>query len=84
MIVIRGVNIYHAKDIAFCAIKFNCGCGGGDVFICSKLVENVTLSVLAVLCLLSKSRRFCAWKDIVPARGDQRKEASTTRAVLES
>ncbi|HOA74272.1 MAG TPA: hypothetical protein PL151_02610 [Phycisphaerae bacterium] len=68
MIVIRGINIYHAKDIAFCAIKFNCGCGGGDVFICSKLIENVTLSLLAVLCLLSGTARFCLAKNIIPPR----------------
>jgi len=68
MIIIRGVNIHEAKDIAFCAIRFNCGCGGGDVFICSKIVENVTLAILAVVTLVSGSRRFCLCKNVVPDR----------------
>ncbi len=66
MIVIRGLRIYHAQDIAFCAIKFNCGCGGGDVFICHKIPENVTLGCLAMLTLASGSRRFCLRKNIIP------------------
>jgi len=68
MIILRGVNILGAKDIAFCAIKFNCGCGGGDVFICSKIVENVMLTLLALLCLLSGTARFCLFKHVIPAR----------------
>lgn len=68
MIIIRGVNIYNAKEIAFCAIKFNCGCGAGDVFICSKIVENATLTVLALFTLLSKADRFCLRKNLIPAR----------------
>lgn len=68
MIVIRGVSIYNAKDIAFCAIKFNCGCGGGDVFICGKIAENVTLTLLAVVCLLSRSNRLAVKARLVPAK----------------
>jgi uncharacterized membrane protein YphA (DoxX/SURF4 family) len=67
MIIIRGVNIYQAKDIAFCAIRFNCGCGGGDVFVCNKIVENVTLILLAVVCLISGSARWCLRKELIPA-----------------
>lgn len=29
--------------IPFCAVKFDCGCGTGEVFICRKLVENTLL-----------------------------------------
>lgn len=86
MIVIRGVNIYHAKDIAFCAIRFNCGCGGGDVFICNKIVENVLLTLLAGVCLVSASTRWCLWKGIgagdrpVPPRdGTERAEDGSMR-----
>lgn len=68
MIVIRGVNIYNAKDIAFCAIQFNCGCGGGEVFICNKFVENTTLMLLAVYCLVSQADRFCARKNVIRFR----------------
>jgi uncharacterized membrane protein YphA (DoxX/SURF4 family) len=68
MITIRGVNIYQAKDIAFCAIQFNCGCGGGEVFICNKIVENATLTLLAVVCLFSKADRFCVRKNVIRLR----------------
>lgn len=67
MIVIRGLRIHSAQDIPFCAIRFNCGCGGGDVLICHKIPENLALTFLALLSLVSKSRRFCLKKDIVPA-----------------
>jgi uncharacterized membrane protein YphA (DoxX/SURF4 family) len=66
MIIIRGLRIYHAGAVpAFCAIKFNCGCGGGDVLICHKIPENLTLILLAVIALLSKTKRFCLRKSIV-------------------
>ena len=32
----RALAIHSAQDIAFCAIKFDCGCGTGEVFICHK------------------------------------------------
>jgi putative oxidoreductase len=58
-VLIRALGIYHAKAIAFCAIKFDCGCGAGEVYICSKLAENTALFLAAVLILISRSRRFC-------------------------
>jgi uncharacterized membrane protein YphA (DoxX/SURF4 family) len=67
MIVIRGVRVYNAQEIAFCAIKFNCGCGSGDVFICHKIAENTTLILLAIVNLFSRSRRFCLCRNILPA-----------------
>ncbi len=33
-VALRAINIYNAQDIAFCAIKFNCGCGTGEEWIC--------------------------------------------------
>src|SRR5215470_11562452 len=36
----RALAIASAEGILFCAVKFNCGCGGGDVYICQKLIEN--------------------------------------------
>jgi uncharacterized membrane protein YphA (DoxX/SURF4 family) len=64
----RALNIYNAQDIAFCAIKFDCGCGAGEVFICNKLVENSTLCLLALLTALSGSRRFCLLPRLIPQR----------------
>jgi uncharacterized membrane protein YphA (DoxX/SURF4 family) len=43
----------------FCAVKFDCGCGTGEVFICPKLVENIALLIGALIGLFSTSQRFC-------------------------
>jgi len=39
----RALALHAAGDIAFCAIKFDCGCGAGEVYICRKLFENTLL-----------------------------------------
>lgn len=43
----RALAMHAAGDIAFCAIKFDCGCGAGEVFICRKLFENTLLIALS-------------------------------------
>lgn len=68
MITLRALNIYHANDIAFCAIKFDCGCGAGEVFICRKIPENIFLWLLALCILLSRGRRWCLKKELIPVR----------------
>jgi hypothetical protein len=45
--------------IPFCAIKFDCGCGLGEVPICRKLVENVVLILLSGWLLAGSGRKFC-------------------------
>ena len=42
----------------FCAVKFDCGCGAGEVFICHKLVENAVLFLLAVWLLTGRGRQL--------------------------
>ena len=36
----RALAIHAEQGIPFCGISFDCGCGGGEVVICKKLVEN--------------------------------------------
>ena len=43
---------------SFCDVKFDCGCGTGEVFICSKMLENTALMLGALIALFSRSRRF--------------------------
>lgn len=43
----RALAIHSVRAIAFCAIKFDCGCGNGEVLICRKLAENALLILLA-------------------------------------
>jgi uncharacterized membrane protein YphA (DoxX/SURF4 family) len=55
----RGLAIAGAEGLRFCAVKFDCGCGNGEVFLCHKLAENSGLILLAAFLLASSSRRFC-------------------------
>jgi uncharacterized membrane protein YphA (DoxX/SURF4 family) len=61
----RALAIASAEGIFFCAVKFNCGCGTGDVLICQKLVENSGLMLLALLSLMGLGKkwalRFSLW-----------------------
>ncbi|GMV97803.1 MAG: hypothetical protein AMXMBFR83_21580 [Phycisphaerae bacterium] len=50
----RAGSIYQAGQLAFCAIKFDCGCGGGEVYICRKLLENAGLLLLSIYLLWSR------------------------------
>src|SRR5213594_1269791 len=36
----RALAIHAAGHLPFCAIKFDCGCGMGEVFICRKMAKN--------------------------------------------
>ena len=44
--------LHSLGSIPFCAIKFDCGCGAGEVLICYKLVENAGLSALCALLIV--------------------------------
>jgi hypothetical protein len=61
IILQRAWTVYSAGGIAFCAIKFDCGCGTGEVFICWKLVENSLLLLLALALLFGRRRALC-WR----------------------
>lgn len=52
--------IQTALGIAFCAVKFDCGCGTGEVFICRKLVENGVLMLLLLALASGQGRQFSA------------------------
>lgn len=62
LLVLRAWGLYTAPGsefASFCDVKFDCGCGTGVVYICSKLAENTALKVGAVVILLSRSRWLC-------------------------
>ena len=58
-ITLRALDIRAAQELAFCAIKFDCGCGSGEEYVCAKLPENAGLLALCGLTLWSRSKRFC-------------------------
>jgi len=59
LVLQRALAIAGAKQLAFCAVKFDCGCGAGEVFICHKLIENGVLLLLALWLLSEHGRRLC-------------------------
>lgn len=44
---------------SFCAVRFDCGCGTGEVYICWKMLENTAAQLGALIALLSRSRFLC-------------------------
>jgi uncharacterized membrane protein YphA (DoxX/SURF4 family) len=56
----RALAMQAALAIPFCAVKFDCGCGTGEVFICRKLVENVVLVLMSGWLLMGRGRNLCA------------------------
>ena len=59
VVLLRALEIHDAGGLPFCAIKFDCGCGAGEVFICRKLAENVLLTALSSALVSWGSHRLC-------------------------
>jgi uncharacterized membrane protein YphA (DoxX/SURF4 family) len=57
----KALALAAAQGISFCAVKFDCGCGAGEVFICHKLVENSVLLLLSAWLLKGHGRQLC-WR----------------------
>jgi len=54
----RALILQAAQAIPFCAVKFDCGCGAGEEFICRKLLENFLLILLSVWLLAGHGRQL--------------------------
>ncbi len=60
MIYWRGMELFREGAAAtFCGVNFDCGCGSGEVFVCSKLATNAGLFLLTLIVVFSRSRRLC-------------------------
>jgi hypothetical protein len=46
-------------QLSFFDVQFDCGCGTGVEIIWIKLLKNTGLTLLALIVLFSRSRRFC-------------------------
>ena len=55
----RAMAVHAANPIPFCSIRFDCGCGAGEVIVCHKLLENSLLILLSLLLLFSRGHRWC-------------------------
>jgi len=61
LVIKRALAIYASTHPAsFCAIKFDCGCGMGEVFICAKVLENTSLMLLSIWLLFGFGKRWAA------------------------
>jgi uncharacterized membrane protein YphA (DoxX/SURF4 family) len=59
VVIRRALAIQAARHIPFCAVKFDCGCGTGEVFICRKVLENLVFLGLSLWLLAGYGRRLC-------------------------
>jgi uncharacterized membrane protein YphA (DoxX/SURF4 family) len=61
----RALAIHQAKAIPFCSVSFDCGCGGGEVIICHKLLENGVLILASALLVAGRYHRWCFRPELV-------------------
>ena len=66
----RALGIHAVQAIAFCAIKFDCGCGTGDEYVCVKLPLNCLLILLAGWLLSGRGRQLCARYSVMQRDGE--------------
>jgi uncharacterized membrane protein YphA (DoxX/SURF4 family) len=59
VVVRRALVLQAARHIPFCAVKFDCGCGTGEVFICRKVLENLVFLGLSFWLLAGHGRKWC-------------------------
>jgi uncharacterized membrane protein YphA (DoxX/SURF4 family) len=65
LVLKRALALHAASTLAFCAVKFDCGCGLGEVYICHKLVENGLLMALSVWLLTGRGRRLAVRYNLI-------------------
>jgi uncharacterized membrane protein YphA (DoxX/SURF4 family) len=66
IVIRRALELQSVLAIRFCAVKFDCGCGTGEVFICHKILENALLTLLAAWLLAGNGRRGCLRHSLGP------------------
>src|SRR5438445_11021800 len=67
LILKRALAVAAAQGLAFCMVKFDCGCGSGEVLICHKLLENCLLTLLACWLIAGASRKLSMRFSLVPS-----------------
>jgi uncharacterized membrane protein YphA (DoxX/SURF4 family) len=60
----RALELQATLDLPFCAIRFDCGCGAGEILVCAKLLENLTWFALASWLVISRHapRHLLVWR----------------------
>ena len=60
LVLRRALEVADLQHIALCAVRFDCGCGSGEVFICRKVAENALLVLLSCWLLSGVGRPLAA------------------------
>ena len=47
VIIKRGLLVAAQQHLSFCQVQFDCGCGGGEIPICPKILSNMALVLLS-------------------------------------
>jgi uncharacterized membrane protein YphA (DoxX/SURF4 family) len=68
VILMRALALHQAGGLPFCMIKFDCGCGAGEVFICRKLAENFVLTLVSVGLIFGRWSRFSLRPNLFPSK----------------
>jgi putative oxidoreductase len=79
----RALAIAAVSGQAFCAVKFDCGCGTGEVFICHKLVENAVLLLLSAWLFTGRGQQLCLRFSLFREKAEvlERAEPAVARTV---
>ncbi|HEY6166967.1 MAG TPA: MauE/DoxX family redox-associated membrane protein [Verrucomicrobiae bacterium] len=59
LVFLRALAIQKTGGLPFCAIKFDCGCGAGEVLICRKLAENILLTAISIGLVFWRKTSLC-------------------------
>jgi len=54
----RALGMASSQGLAFCAVQFDCGCGGGEINICRKLMENSGLMLIGIWLLFAPAQKL--------------------------
>lgn len=69
VVIRRAIGIHELQHLPLCAIKFDCGCGSGEVYICKKVTENTGLIILALWILFASRSRQKPAAEPLPSGG---------------
>jgi uncharacterized membrane protein YphA (DoxX/SURF4 family) len=62
----RAVAMASTQGLAFCAVQFDCGCGGGEIIICHKLIENCGLMLIGAWLLFCRPQKLALRYSLFP------------------
>ena len=54
----RALVMASTQGLTFCAVQFDCGCGGGEINICRKLTENFGLMLIGIWLLFARAQKL--------------------------